>query len=119
MAVLRKTGGLRFFSKEELTRVVGDNFCMSERTDIKSLEFDELETFVTEELGEKKFRAGQIFSWLHEKKARSFDEMTNLSKDLREKLAEKAALTTLSVEEVQTSKIDGTKKYLFALPDGN
>ncbi len=119
MAVLRKTGGLRFFSKEELTRVVGDNFCMSERTDIKSLEFDELESFVTEELGEKKFRAGQIFSWLHEKKARSFDEMTNLSKDLREKLAEKAALTTLSVEEVQTSKIDGTKKYLFALPDGN
>ena len=92
---------------------------MNEHTDIKSLEYSALESFVTEELGEKKFRTGQIFSWLHEKKARSFDEMTNLSKELREKLAEKTVLTTLAVEEVQTSKIDRTKKYLFALPDGN
>ncbi|MCD7772699.1 MAG: 23S rRNA (adenine(2503)-C(2))-methyltransferase RlmN, partial [Ruminococcus sp.] len=48
------------------------------KTDILSLEFDELESEILK-LGEAKFRAAQIFSWLHEKRAKSFDEMTNLS----------------------------------------
>lgn len=92
---------------------------MSELTDIKSLEYECLQDFVVNTLNEKKFRAGQIFSWLHEKKAASFDDMTNLSKDLREKLKSQATLTTLVIEDLQTSKLDGTKKYLFRLPDGN
>lgn len=92
---------------------------MNDLTDIKSIEYGALEAFVVQELGEKKFRAGQLFSWLHEKRAASFDDMTNLSKDLREKLKARAVLTTLTIEDLQTSKIDGTKKYLFRLPDGN
>ena len=71
------------------------------------------------EMGEKAFRAKQIYEWLHQKQAESFDEMSNLSAALREKLKECCVLTTLKMLEVQTSKIDGTQKYLFALPDGN
>ena len=71
------------------------------------------------EMGEKAFRAKQIYEWLHQKQAESFDEMSNLSAALREKLKERCVLTTLKMLEVQTSKIDGTQKYLFALPDGN
>ena len=70
-------------------------------------------------MGEKAFRAKQIYEWLHQKQAESFDEMSNLSAALREKLKERCVLTTLKMLEVQTSKIDGTQKYLFALPDGN
>ena len=71
------------------------------------------------EMGEKAFRAKQIYEWLHQKQAESFDEMSNLSAAFREKLKERCVLTTLKMLEVQTSKIDGTQKYLFALPDGN
>ena len=86
--------------------------------DLKSLIFDQL----TEELlniGEKKFRAKQIYSWIHEKLVDSFDEMTNLSKDLREKLKANYTLNSLEAVAVQTSKIDGTQKYLFRLQDGH
>ena len=88
------------------------------KKDIKSLNLEQL----TEELlsiGEKKFRAKQIYSWIHQKLADSFDEMTNLSKDLREKLDREYTLSSLDVVEVQTSKIDGTQKYLFRLHDGH
>ncbi len=88
------------------------------KKDIKSLNLEQL----TEELvsiGEKKFRAKQIYTWIHEKLADSFDEMTNLSKDLREKLKESYTLNSLDVVTVQTSKIDGTQKYLFRLHDGH
>ena len=77
---------------------------------------------LTEELlgiGEKKFRAKQVYSWMHEKLVDSFDEMTNLSKDLREKLKENYTLQSLDAVAVQTSKIDGTQKYLFRLHDGH
>ena len=77
---------------------------------------------MTEELlniGEKKFRAKQIYSWIHEKLVDSFDEMTNLSKDLREKLKANYTLNSLEAVAVQTSKIDGTQKYLFRLQDGH
>ena len=86
--------------------------------DLKSLNLEQL----TEELlsiGEKKFRAKQVYSWIHEKLVDSFDEMTNLSKDLREKLKSNYTLNSLDAVAVQTSKIDGTQKYLFRLHDGH
>lgn len=87
-------------------------------TDIKSMTLAELQEVVAG-LGEKPFRAKQIYSWLHERQAASYGEMTNLSKSLREKLKGEYPLTALEVVEVQTSKLDGTQKYLFRLWDGN
>ena len=78
--------------------------------DLKSLNLEQL----TEELlsiGEKKFRAKQVYSWIHEKLVDSFDEMTNLSKDLREKLKSNYTLNSMDAAAVQTSQIDGTQKY--------
>ena len=69
-------------------------------------------------LGDKPFRAKQIYSWLHDHLVTSYDEMTNLSKSLREKLKE-YPVTALKMVDVQTSRIDGTQKYLFRLSDGN
>lgn len=86
--------------------------------DIKSLNLDELTELIIE-LGDKKFRAAQIYQWMHQKLITSFDQMTNISKDLKEKLTEKCRLTALEPERVQISKIDGTAKYLFRLHDGN
>lgn len=91
---------------------------MSQKIDIKSMNQKELITFM-EEMGEKSFRAKQIYQWIHEKQVNSFDEMTNISKKLIETLNEKAYLTCLTKEEVQISKLDGTRKYLFLLEDGN
>ena len=87
-------------------------------TDIKSLTLSEL-TQEMESIGEKKFRAAQIYSWLHERLVDDFDEMTNLSKGLREKLKENYELPNLTLVRVQTSKIDETSKFLFRLSDGN
>lgn len=89
-----------------------------EKTDIKSMTLEELMDYCTS-LGEKPFRAKQIYEWMHVRLASSFDEMTNLPKNLREKLKEEASLTILTEEDLQISKIDGTRKYLFALSDGN
>lgn len=86
--------------------------------DIKSMNLAELTEFVAG-LGEKVFRAKQIYQWIHEKQAESFDEMTNLSKKFIETLKSEAKLMVLKKEEVQISKIDGTRKYLFLLEDGN
>ena len=86
-------------------------------TDIKSMTIDELKELMTV-LGDKPFRAKQIYSWLHEHLVTSYDEMTNLSKGLREKLKE-YSITALEVVDVQTSRLDGTQKYLFRLADGN
>ena len=69
-------------------------------------------------LGDKPFRAKQIYSWLHEHLVTSYDEMTNLSKSLREKLSA-YPITALTQADVRISKIDGTRKYLFQLEDGN
>ena len=91
---------------------------MERPVDIKSLNLEELISFI-EELGEKKFRAKQIYQWLHVKHVSSFDEMSNISKALIEKLKENSVLVTLKQEAVQISQIDGTRKYLFALEDGN
>lgn len=85
--------------------------------DLKDFEYKELEMFLAD-MGEKKFRAGQIFKWLHSG-VESYDEMTDLSKSLRERLKEISYVSTLAIEEKYVSKIDGTVKYLFRLPDGN
>ena len=87
-------------------------------TDIKSLNYDELVTYMAG-LGEKKFRASQLYQWMHEKLADSFDECTNLSNALRQKLKETSEYVCLEPVRVQRSKLDGTEKYLFRLTDGN
>ena len=87
-------------------------------TDIKSMTLGELEQEM-EKLGEKKFRARQIYSWMHEKLADRFEDMTDLSVALRKKLAENYVLTRLEPVKIQTSRIDGTSKLLFRLSDGN
>ena len=89
-----------------------------EKTDIKSLSLEELKEYL-KSMGEKPFRAGQIYQWMHEKLAASYDEMTNLSKDLREKLKETTTFVSLQPVCVRISEIDGTRKYLFQLEDGN
>ena len=89
-----------------------------ERKDIKSMNLPELTEFV-KELGEKAFRAKQLYQWMHVKLAPSFDEMSNLSKDFREKLKEHTVYTSLETVEMFESAIDGTRKYLFALGDGH
>lgn len=91
---------------------------MSEKTDIKSLNIGELQELI-EGFGEKAFRAKQIYQWLHIKQVTSFEEMTNISEKLRERLREECELVVLKEELVQTSELDGTRKYLFALSDGN
>lgn len=85
--------------------------------DLKDFEYHELEEFIVG-LGEKKFRAGQIFKWLHEG-VTSYDEMTDISKALKNKLNEISYVSTLEIERKLVSKLDGTVKYLFRLPDGN
>ncbi|CAM5187191.1 putative dual-specificity RNA methyltransferase RlmN OS=Ureibacillus acetophenoni OX=614649 GN=rlmN PE=3 SV=1 [Ureibacillus acetophenoni] len=83
---------------------------------IYSLRLDELKDWLQEN-GEKPFRATQIYEWLYEKRVKTFEEMSNLSKPLRDKLAASFALTTLSTIISQESK-DGTIKFLFQLQDG-
>ena len=89
-----------------------------EQIDIKSLTLPELEEQLML-MGEKKFRAKQIYEWMHVKLARDFSEMTNISKQLQEKCGEQFSFTSLKTVQVQTSKADGTQKYLFELEDGN
>lgn len=89
-----------------------------EKIDIKCLSYEELEKELLQ-MGEKTFRVKQVYDWIHCKLASSFDEMTNLSKDLRDKLKEQFSLVVLEPMEILTSKIDGTQKYLFKLNDNN
>ncbi len=86
--------------------------------DIRSLSPEELTAEIAA-LGEKPFRAKQLFQWMHEKLADGFDEMTNLPKGLREKLRETYDYTHLEAVERKISALDGTEKYLFRLSDGN
>ena len=89
-----------------------------EKTDIKSLDMENLTSYMVS-IGEKPFRAKQLYEWMHQKLAADFEEMTNLSKALKEKLRQSAAYTSLTVVEEKISAIDGTRKYLFGLSDGN
>ena len=87
------------------------------KIDIKSMTKDELRLALAE-IGLPKFRADQVFSWLHQKGVSSFSEMTNLSKDLRGILEEKFVIRSCEIEMKRVSKEDGTVKYLFKLFDG-
>ena len=89
-----------------------------EKQDIKSMTLEEL-TESIRQMGDKPFRAKQIYEWMHRKHVASFSEMTNISAALIEKLNQDCTLTSLKKADVQISKIDGTRKYLFLLDDGN
>ena len=86
-------------------------------TDIKSMTREELGAAFAA-MGQPRFRAGQVFAWLH-RGVRSFDEMTNLPKALREQLAGQYELTAPAVARKQVSAKDGTIKYLWRLGDGH
>ena len=85
---------------------------------MKSMTLEELTAEVIA-AGEKAFRAKQLYQWMHEKLAADFDEMTNLPKSFREKLAADYIWTSLETVDVRISGVDGTRKYLFCLEDGN
>ena len=85
--------------------------------DIRSLTYEELSNEILE-LGLPKFRVNQIFSWIHEKTVNSFDEMTNISKDMRTRLSENFEFYNCEINTKLVSSIDDTVKYLFTLPDG-
>ncbi len=89
-----------------------------EKRDIKSLTLEELKCDMAE-LGEKSFRAGQIYQWMHEKLSDGFADMTSLSKNLRRKLEERCEYVCLEAVDRRISAADGTEKYLFRLSDGN
>lgn len=87
------------------------------KTDLKSLTRDELSAWL-ENLGLQSYRADQVFQWLYQKGVSSFDEMTNLSKELRAKLTELADVKKIEIYNRQESS-DGTIKFLFQLEDPN
>ncbi|MBL8953140.1 MAG: 23S rRNA (adenine(2503)-C(2))-methyltransferase RlmN [Myxococcaceae bacterium] len=86
-------------------------------TDLASLSFDALHKFVVETLGEKPFRAKQIFNWVHQRGVTDVALMTDLSKGLRERLAKEASLGTLT-KDVEQRSTDGTIKYRWKTHDG-
>lgn len=86
-------------------------------TDLRSLTYEKLCEEI-KAMGLPAFRAKQIYEWLHQKRAGSYDEMTNLPAALRERLKSEYPLAAVSVEQKLVSKIDGTVKYLFCLGDG-
>ncbi len=86
--------------------------------DIRSFDEKEMEEMALS-FGEKAFRGKQLFQWVHEKRAASFDEMSNLSQGFREKLKKNYTISGITPVEKQLSAKGDTAKYLFALPDGN
>ncbi|MBO5460297.1 MAG: radical SAM protein, partial [Ruminococcus sp.] len=88
------------------------------KKDIRSYTFEQLQEEI-KRIGEKAFRAKQIYEWLHVKLADSFDEMTNLSRDLRQKLDANYVILPVEMVRRQESQLDGTNKFLFVLHDDN
>lgn len=84
---------------------------------LKNLTEEEMKDFLVE-IGEKKFRGSQIFSWIY-KGIRDFDEMNNIPKSLREKLSKYSIIGNIDIDLKLESKMDNTKKYLFLLNDGS
>lgn len=84
---------------------------------LRDLQLHELEELIVS-MGQPKFRAKQVFQWIY-KGVKSFDEMNNVPRALRELLAERCIIGSLQPLEIQKSKTDGTRKYLFQLSDGN
>lgn len=93
------------------------NFPHIEKINLLGLNRQDMEAFFAE-LGEKAFRASQVTKWIHQLGVIDFDQMTNISKALREQLKQKACIQALTVEVDQLST-DGTRKWLMSLPDGN
>lgn len=89
-----------------------------EQQDILSMTLPELQAAV-QELSEPKFRAKQIFNWLHQKRVTDFSEMTTLSLPFRERLASDFCINRLKIAKRLASSVDDTVKYLYELPDGN
>ena len=108
--------GCRRLHEERRITETGEGYTM--KKDIRAFGYEELQKEV-ESMGEKAFRAKQIYEWLHVKLADSFGEMTNLSKGLRERLDEEYVILPVEMLERQVSKLDGTNKFLFRLYDGN
>lgn len=90
---------------------------MDEKIDILSLSKEELTEQLTA-LGEKAFRAKQIYDWLHIKRVTDFSQMSNISAQLRDTLEKKFCLKSLIIKKKLVSRIDNTVKYLYGLPDG-
>ena len=86
------------------------------RPDLRSLSLEELSTLV-DRMGEKPYRARQLFGWLHQRGAASLEEMTDLPKPFRDRLAKETRLSTLGIDAVQQS-VDGTRKYRLRTQDG-
>ncbi len=87
------------------------------KKDIVSMNFEEL-SIELKGMGLPKFRATQLYDWLHKKCVASFDEMTNISKDLINKLNDNFVIFSCTIEKKLVSQYDNTVKYLFSLPDG-
>ena len=100
---------------ENMTKQEGLTACL---IDVKSQTFAELQEIMTE-LGEKSFRAKQLYDWMHCKLAMGYEEMTNLPDKLKAICRERFWYALLKPVQVQVSRMDGTRKYLFALQDGN
>lgn len=97
---------------------VGNKMDPEYRKDIKSLTLPQLKEEMAD-LGEKPFRAKQLYEWMHIKLAEDYEEMTNIPHKLADKCRERYSYMTLRPVQVQESRLDGTKKFLFELPDGN
>jgi 23S rRNA (adenine2503-C2)-methyltransferase len=87
------------------------------KTDLKNFTLPALEQFLQGQ-GKERFRATQIFKWIYQQDVTSFEEMTNISKDLRKELEATATISNLEIEAVESGS-DGTRKYLFTLADGH
>lgn len=88
------------------------------KKDLKSMTLEQVKAELAQ-MGEKAFRAGQLYDWIHKKLATSFAEMSNLPLALREELAACYELPCAETVRVQESAVDGTRKFLFRLPDGS
>lgn len=88
------------------------------KTDIKSMDYNQLCEYI-ESTGEKKFRADQLYQWMHRQLAEDYDQMTNIPSGLKEYLRANTSLVCLKPVKIQKSGLDGTMKFLFGLCDGN
>ena len=88
-------------------------------TDLLSLPLPELARWVVQDLGEPKYRAKQLYTWLHKKQVTTLEEMTDLPLALRQKLAETAFIPPVRTRLRLESKLDGTRKFLLEMADGN
>lgn len=104
--------------KDEETLITEALIMDGTKKDLRSIKYEDL-VALTASLGEKKFRADQVYDWLHTKCVDSYDGMKNVPGSLKNKLAREYEIYTVHVVEVLKSKFDGTRKYLFSLHDGN